>query len=512
MITRPLELARRHRLLTVALALAAPMWACEGPPAERTDDAAARTEAGHAEAAEATLADLVTFRTVHQDGLANAENPEFRAMTAYLEDKADQLGLEFADHGEVLVISLGDAADRLGLVAHGDVQPVDPTKWANDPFVLDTTSEPGRLVGRGVEDDKGPIAAALHAMAAVRERRVPLARRIELIISNTEESDWAPFQQFLTDHPPPDLNVALDAEFPVVSAEKGWGVIRLTVPPFAGTEPEDRPRLVSLTGGRFLSQIPEEARAVIADPTPGLLDRLRKATAAHPHIRFRFVETPRTLTLEARGEAAHSSKPWSGRNAVTHLAGLLGTVEWPDGQAARMERLINDLVGTGNYADRFGELAYAHPFMGSLTLSLTVLEEIDGSLSAGINIRRPAGPSNEDVDRRARQAVAAWKERTGIPEVEIETQIFDPYWAQDAPHVPVLLEIFSRHTGMADAEAFSIGGGTHARLLPNGVNFGPAMPGTPYTGHSEHEYMEREHFRLAVAMYTDMLVELAGGS
>ncbi len=68
------------------------------------------------------------------------------------------------------------------------------------------TSEPGRLLGRGTEDDKGPIATALYAMLAVAVRGVPLERRIELIVSYTEESDWEPFQAFLAEKPPPEAS------------------------------------------------------------------------------------------------------------------------------------------------------------------------------------------------------------------------------------------------------------------------------------------------------------------
>jgi dipeptidase D len=119
---------------------------------------AAYADSAYYDATLTTLADLVAFRTVHVEGVANAENPEFRDMTTYLERKADELGLDFADHGEVVVVGLGQPEERLGLVTHGDVQPADPSKWAEDPFSLDGSSEPGRLVGRGAEDDKGPIA------------------------------------------------------------------------------------------------------------------------------------------------------------------------------------------------------------------------------------------------------------------------------------------------------------------------------------------------------------------
>jgi dipeptidase D len=36
------------------------------------------------------------------------------------------------------------------------------------------------------------------------------------------------------------------------------------------------------------------------------------------------------------------------------------------------------------------------------------------------------------------------------------------------------------------------------------------MPGEPYSGHSEHEFITRDQFLLNLQMYAAMLVELAG--
>ena len=94
-------------------------------------------------------------------------------------------------------------------------------------------------------------------------------------------------------------------------------------------------------------------------------------------------------------------------------------------------------------------------------------------------------------------------------EVEVVTAIYNPHLIESATHVPVLLDVFRRHTSQEVAGPISIGGGTHARLVPNGVNFGPGMPGEPYTGHSEHEYTTRDQMVLNLGMYTAMLVELA---
>ncbi len=481
--------------------------------------AVARAVATHAVASYfdsvvSTLADLVSFRTVADPGVPNASHPEFLRLKGYLARKAAELGLEFEDHGAAVLLGLGESPDRLGLVTHADVRPADEAAWAADPFSLDMRSEPGRLLGRGVEDDKGPIAAAIYSMKALGDQGTPTRRRVELIISLTEESDWTPFREFLAHWVPPQLNIALDAVYPVVTAERGSGTVCVTVPPDA--QPPPRPhhphndaRLVSLKGGRFPSQIPAEAEAVVTGAGPDLTTTLLGRVDGSAGVAFDLETTGDSLYIHARGVAAHSSTPWDGRNAITQLAALLGTRPWPPTPAATMVRIINDLVGTGHYAERFGALAYAHDFMGPLTLALTTVGPTDGGgLVAGLNIRRPVGRSREDVEATIRATLDGWRQRTGS-RLNYTLDIGDPYHLESAPHIPVLLDIFRFYAGRDAAGPISIGGGTQARLLPNGLNFGPAMPDEAYTGHSEHEFMTVDRLRLSLQMYAAALVELA---
>ena len=491
---------------------------------ERTDgdrpSLAARTVADHAvgcyfDAVVSTLADLVAFQTVAEPEVSNTHQPEFLRLKGYLARKAHELGLDFEDHGAAVLLGLGDSDNRLGLITHADVRPADATAWAGDPFTLDTRSEPGRLLGRGVEDDKGPLAAAIYSMKALADQKLPTRRRVELIISLTEESDWGPFREWLTRWTPPQLNVGLDAMYPVVTAERGTGTISVTLSPEA-TAPGrlDGPRLVSMRGGRYGSQIPAEAEAVVAPAAPGLAQALLGQVGEVSTSTGVTVEVETrgdTLHIRAQGVAAHSSAPWEGRNAITHLATLLDTHPWPPTPAATMVRLINDLVGTGHHAERFGALAYAHDFMGPLTLALTTLApSADGGLVAGLNIRRPAGRSRDDVEAAIRATLDDWTDRTGA-RLDYTLDIGDPYHLESAPHIPVLLDIFRFYTGRDAAGPISIGGGTQARLVPNGLNFGPAMPDEPYTGHSDHEFMTVDRLRLSLRMYTAALVELAAG-
>ena len=499
-----------------------------GPPSPRAavvpSPAALTLAAGvasrYGDAAVALLADLVAFRTVAAPPVPNVELPEFDRLKTYLARRAEDLQLDYVDHGAAVVIGLGAAPDRLGLLTHADVQPADPVRWGGDPFRLDAVTEPGRLVGRGVEDDKASIATALYAMRAVADAGPPRRRRVELIVSMTEESDWTPFREFLRGWRPPPLNIALDGEYPVVTAEKGTGSVRLTVPPEPGAE--DRrggrePYIGELRGGAFRTQIPAQAEAVIERAGPALAAELRAAIAPAWKVGFEMdSDAPgepdaTRLRVRAHGLAAHSSTPEEGRNAITHLAALLGSRAWPPTPAARMVDLINDLVGTGHYAERFGDLAHAHGFMGPLTLALTTLEpDPDGSLTAGLNVRRPVGRSSAELGAAIRAALDGWRARNGGARVDAEIRIGEPYYAGSAPHVPVLLGVFRHFAGDAAARPIAVGGGTQARLLPNGVNFGPSMPGAVYTGHSDHEFMTAKQLRLNLTMCTAVLAELAG--
>lgn len=500
------------RLATVALLLLASSSTALGNdiPGKLALAIAESAYTNYSEDTVVTLKDLVSFRTVHDPRFKNEDNPVFRSLVSYLHEKAQSFGFDFEDYGAVVVIGLGTSSDRLGIVTHADVQPADPTKWASDPFSLDASTEPGRLVGRGTEDDKGPLSAALYAMKAIKDSTVSLERRIELIVSLTEESDWDLFRAVLQRYSPPPLNVALDARYPVVIAEKGWGEIHFTLPPLAEPRPAVSPYLHSFTGGAFLSQVPEEAEAVIMSPSPQLESDIRDAVRNLPeNFQVSVRKAGDALTLSARGKSAHSMEPQAGLNAITHLADLLKLYEWPDSQASQMVRLINDLVGVDDYGERFGDLAYSHDFMGRLTLTLATVSLEEGDLVANLSLRRPAGRAREQVEEAIAAATHEWKVETQIKDLRALFEITDPYYLEDAPHLPVLLGVFRHYADAPDAQPISIGGGSNARLVPLGVNFGPSMPGETYTGHSEHEFIGREQLLLNLRMYTAALFELA---
>ena len=483
-----------------------------------------------------TLAKMVSFNTVADKNVPFEKNPQHLGFKRFIKDEAARLGLDYADHGYVVIIGLGQSSERVGIITHGDIQPADPSKWKKSPFELDATSEPGRLVGRGTEDDKGPIASAMYAMKAIKDQNLALSKRLELTIYMAEESDWAPLAEFLKTHVPPQMNITLDAEYPVVTAEKGYGTVSVTFAPLpeaahaaatvatgatagraasaaSGAGPAtiratNNATISAFAGGFFGSQIPEDASAVIDNASLALEAQVRQRGAAQKGMVYTYARQGSQLSIRARGVSAHSSKPEDGLNAISMLADALSVQTWADTTAGALVNFLNDMIGTGIHAEKFGAIAYRDAFMGPLTFAPTVIKQTGAGLELNINLRRPRGKTSAQLEAEVRAALAAWQ--VGQPAfAATKVQIGEPWEQKTAPQVPVLLSVFSHFTGIKNAQPIAIGGGTNSRLFPNAVSFGPAMPGTVYSGHSEHEFITVKQLMLNLQMYTAVMVELA---
>lgn len=454
-----------------------------------------------------SLRALIKHNTVALPGVSANENPAHIAFKSELKKQAIELGFDFTDDGYVVVIGLGNQKKRVGIITHGDVQPVDAKKWQMSPFELDTTSQPGRLIGRGTEDDKGPIATALYAMKAIKDKKIALNKRIELYIYMAEESDWEPLKAYVATHELPQTNITIDAEYPVVTAEKGYGTIKIAFN--KQQKPTISPYISSFSGGFFASQIPEDARTVIENANIVLLEKLMRKARNYTKVNFDFELIGSVLTINALGKSAHSSKPDEGVNAIPYLADLLSNTRWENNGAGTLVNFINDNIGLGVEGEKFGHIAYRDDFMGAMTVSPTVIKQHNEYIELNINLRRPQGKSKQQLSEEITHAVENWNQKYQSNVTELEHYIGDPFVQKNAPHIDTLLAVFSHYTGVKNAQPIAIGGGTNSRLFPNAVSFGPSMPNTKYTGHSEHEFITLEQFMLNLKMYTAVLIELA---
>ena len=120
----------------LAAAPAAASAASAAAPSEAAVSAAKYAVATYRNDVVDTLAKLVSFNTVADPRFPSDRNPVHAAFKATLKAEAERMGLDYTDYGWTVVIGLGKGTERVGIVTHGDVQPVDPTKWKKSPFVL----------------------------------------------------------------------------------------------------------------------------------------------------------------------------------------------------------------------------------------------------------------------------------------------------------------------------------------------------------------------------------------
>ena len=75
-------------------------------------------------------------------------------------------------------IDIGTGDETFGILGHLDVVPVNKVGWDSDPFEVITKE--GKLYGRGVADDKGPLMAGYYAAKIINSLNIPTKMKLGL--------------------------------------------------------------------------------------------------------------------------------------------------------------------------------------------------------------------------------------------------------------------------------------------------------------------------------------------
>lgn len=457
--------------------------------------------ARYGEAMVKDLQEIVGFRTVAVEGKENWNLPEFLRQREWLEQKARSLGFDFKSYdGRVEEIIMKGPKPVLALLTHGDVQDVENQTWTSPPFEgKQVGGRDGRIVGRGTEDDKGPLIAALYAMAAIRDSGWPLRSTVHLLVANGEETSWDEIPYYLARAPMPDRTIGLDAGYPVVNAQKGYGVLRFRAQPVAAPKP-GKWRVVSMSGGSGMSIIPEKGQAILErlgserEKNGAQADLIRSAASwakAHPPARLAVSRDGGLLKIVAEGHAGHSSEPGTGHNALGDLAAFLATLDLRMDAWGALAAFTGIAVGTETNGRSLG-IDHRDAVMGELTSNLSFLRDDKGTPLAEVNVRVPRGIDKARIEKQVTERTGVFSRRAAaqvVPEVEMSNEShIEP---AEGELVSGLLATWKEVTG-TPGKAIAIGGGTQARLFKGGVDFGPADDMAKYRGHGVDEYLTPE--------------------
>lgn len=469
-----------------------------------------------------TLAELVAIPTFEVESLPQYENPEFLRFSATLGRIADDLGLAFRNVGDrVYEISLGKPRGELiGLHAHADVVPVNPDLWVLrdgtrlDPFVMTRIGD--RLYGRGTQDDKNGIVVTLYAMRVIQEEQLPLVRHFRLLVDTREETGGDALPWYFESNPVPGYNIALDGDYPVAIAEKGYGTVMASFPVREAVA--EGAAVVGMTGGLATNQIPAQATAWIRTRTPAELITTLNARGARyvadhgGDFAVRATEDARGVRLDVLGVSAHSSEPQTGVNPVSRMFALLDTLH-ADGVIEANHFTDAARYATANWGlDYLGaraDIAFSDPFMGPLTATQTFVSSGDDQLRTAVNLRLPIGRQPDALVTELQDKLDNWATSLRIDVVFDISASAPMYRNPEGAWVNALLDVAVGNLGIP-REFGSSAGGTSIHDLPNGVQFGLAMPDEKYTGHNANEFKTVDQFLLDLSIVTEMIARLGG--
>ncbi len=173
----------------------------------------------------------------------------------FMENLARSMGFTTKNYeGYALEITAGTGDFLIGILGHADVVPVSED-WDTNPFAAQIID--GKLVGRGVMDDKGPMMSCLYAMKYLQDHQlIPHDKQIRMIVGTDEEELWRGITYY-KEHANrlPQVGFTPDGDFPVIYAEKGLLDFDLCYPVIATSTPY---QLEYLVGGQSRNSVPSQ--------------------------------------------------------------------------------------------------------------------------------------------------------------------------------------------------------------------------------------------------------------
>jgi predicted dipeptidase len=392
---------------------------------------------------------------------------------------AGELGFKthYGDGGYYGYAEIGAGTEMLGILGHLDVVPPGKMQdWERDPF--DPIEIDGKLYGRGAQDDKGPMLAALYAAKALMDAGVTFNKRIRFIFGTDEETLWRCIKRYTANEEMPGMGFSPDSRFPVTYAEKGLLQLHLEGKNESG---------IRLAGGSAFNAVPDmilyegERQDDLADK----LDQLG--------FEYEWLEDG----IEVKGRAAHAMIPEEGINAIARLCMALHAI----GIRSKAIDLIAQEIGEDPNARRiFGDCADAPSGKLKFNVGKIDLGKVE---QLSIDSRLPVTYSKEEMVTKLTAAAA----RYGLEYKEFDW-LAPIYLPLDNFMVKTLMRVYRQFSGDLITEPRASGGATYARAIKNCVAFGALTVDEPLTEHQPNERAVLENLYKAMEIYAHAIYEL----
>ncbi|MDE6660661.1 MAG: dipeptidase PepV [Anaeroplasmataceae bacterium] len=431
------------------------------------------------------LSKLISFETVLKNFNPKSDAPfgdENKHALKFILEYASKDGFDILnDQNYAGHIEFGKGKEILGILAHLDVVPVDGQAWKTNPFVLNISGD--KLFGRGAMDDKGPLVASYLAMKLLKDQGFTPKKKVRLIMGCDEESGSRCLNHYFKKNPVPDLGFSPDADFPLIYGEKAHMTYN-----FEG-KLDASEIITEFTCGTRYNVVPALA-------TMKLSKNLKQEYLAFLE-KNHYEGKVEKDTYYAYGKASHAMVPQKGLNASFILFEFLNEVAPSTLSEFFVKYLTFDPFGKKLGYDLYDEQ------MKELTSNVGLVNIKNGTLLIGIDSRVP----QKEHEALMREKI---NEAAKTANLKANVLSFGGYHYVDPSSflVTTLMNVYKEVTGDFTALPMTIGGGTYAKFIDNGVAYGPLMPGREDVCHIADEYMLLEDFKNAILIYAKAIYEL----
>lgn len=414
---------------------------------------------------------------------------------------ARQLDFKVTDlDGKICWADYGDGEETVAVMGHLDV--VAPGEgWDFEPFCGCVKN--GAILGRGTQDDKGPLFSSLYALKAVADLGIPLSKRVRIIFGMDEESGkMRDVEAYLKSERPPLYAFTPDGAYPVVNTEKG--TIKFTSTAVFETATVKGISLAKISGGESIGSVPARAEAVLKGEIQAL-ERTASAVAAEAKRngwKTKIAAAGDHLTITVHGKAAHATLPELGENAVGRLLILLSATEI-NGGAGKFVRFLADKIGVEADGCSLGIKA-SHAHCGALTVNMAKISGDEHSITVTCGIYIPA--ETISFDSVCETLEQSFSFAGGSFEPFAKTAPL--YYSPEHPLIKTLQRGYHNATGK-EPYLVSMCGGTYSKRMPNMVPYGATFENEDDRAHGANERLLITNLMESTRLMAYAILEMA---
>ncbi|GAA0866643.1 dipeptidase PepV [Paraclostridium tenue] len=392
----------------------------------------------------------------------------------------------------------GEGEDYVAVVGHLDVVP-EGSGWKYEPYGGEIDN--GKIYGRGVLDNKGPIISALYGLKAIANSNIKLGKKVRIIFGTNEETGFNDIPYYLSKEKPPIMGFTPDCKYPVVYGERGIGKLNIK-------------KKINLSGinvyGDFRANIvPENCNIDIPktyiheDIIFYLEDKARKENyniKINEKIDIKI--NNETITISAYGKQAPANAPQVGENAITNaIKYLLEENFINDEELNNFFKFINEYFYNEYYGEKLG-INFEDELTGKLYLTPYELKCENEEIIFSFGVRYPMTCKIDYITDAIKKVLKY------DMVLNIERNFNPVNFDKDSYLVRSLQLAYERVTGL-DGTPTTTSGGTYAKVMPNIVPFGPSFPGQKGIGHNHDEYMGIDDIILNAKIFANAIYDLA---